>query len=96
MNSMEEELREALNKVIDLTIVHHVEGITRITTGKLIEVTQGLIKLELEWKEHFWSRRTSKAVYICNRKASSVLSICVRAQKALSDAKKPAVDLRTP
>lgn len=92
MEAIEKELRNALNKIIDITIVHHVEGITRITTGTLLEVTDELIRMKLEWKRHFWSRTNDTAVYICNRKAASILSLCVR-ETETNRRKSPAMDL---
>ena len=77
VNDIEKELEAAVDKIVDLTIVHHVEGVRRITTGKLLEVTDSLIKMELEYKKHWWSLKTYKGLYICNRKASSILSLFV-------------------
>lgn len=68
-------LRRNVGKEIDITIVHHVEGRSLRTTGKLVHFNDYIIELELTWKEHFYSIFSKKGRYICNRKASSILSI---------------------
>lgn len=71
---LDRELKALVGKEIDITVVHHLEGQHVRTTGKLLEVNDALIKIELEYKDHFWSR-SKKGIYICNRKATSILSI---------------------
>ena len=75
MKDIEEVLQSLKGKEIDLTIVHHVEGMKRSTTGKLLEVTENMIQMELEYKDHWFSRKTKKCIYTCNRNTCSLLSI---------------------
>lgn len=70
-------LQSYMGKEIDITVVHHVEGVKRTTTGILKEVTPDYLKLILEYKPHRWSLRYKKATYILNRKSCSFLSIVV-------------------
>lgn len=69
-------LRNLVGKEIDFTVVHHVEGEHLRSSGILKEVTEGLIKIEIEFKRHWWSR-TEKGLYVCNRKTCSLLSIFI-------------------
>ena len=68
-------LKRNLNKEIELTIVHHIEARHLVTSGKLVHYDDDVITLEIQWRNHFWNRYKRKALYICNRKASSILSI---------------------
>jgi len=68
-------LKRNLQKDIDLSIVHHINGRVLVTTGKLLYYDDDIITLEIQWRKHFWHGYKRKAVYVCNRKASSILSI---------------------
>lgn len=72
-------LRSLIGKKIDITIVHHVEGQHLRTTGVLCEVTDEMIKIEIEYREHWW-QRYRKGLYVCNRKTNSLLSIFVSSE----------------
>ena len=74
--TIQQVLEEAKGKEIDLVIVHHVEGQHLRTTGKLLDLNEEIIQLELEFREHWYSRK-KKAVYTVNRKACSLLSVVV-------------------
>ena len=77
VEQIEDILRKSIGKQVDLTIVHHVEGQRLRTTGKLVDVTEDVIKLEIEWRQHRWSLRKKKGVYVCNRKSTSLLSLFI-------------------
>ena len=77
MKDIEELLIEALGKEVDLTIVHHVEGLKRSTTGILKTFNENLIVLEMEWKNHWFSRKTENCLYYLNRKSCSILSVVI-------------------
>lgn len=69
-------LKELVDKEIDIVIIHHVEGIHLRTGGILKEVTEDLIKLEVEWRYRWWQKKR-KGLYVVNRKTCSILSIFV-------------------
>lgn len=70
-------LKASIGKIVDITIVHHVEGHHLRTTGKLLEVTDQIIKLEIKYKNHFYSLKEKKMTYVCNRKMCSLLSLTI-------------------
>lgn len=69
-------LGRLIDKEIDFTVVHHVEGTHLRSTGVLREVTDDLMKIEIEYRKHWWSRY-KKGLYVCNRKTCSLLSLFI-------------------
>lgn len=69
-----EVLKQCVGRKVEISIIHHVEGIARVTKGKLIEVTDDLLVMDVECKDHFWYR-TKKMRYNLNRHVCSLQSV---------------------
>lgn len=76
MTEFNDLLKKAIGNQIDITVIHHVEGRSLITTGKLIEVTEDYLAIEILYRDHFWSRKI-RHVYYLNRNSCSLLSLVV-------------------
>lgn len=74
--TIDDVLKQAKGKEIDLTIVHHLESISLRTTGKLVDFNEDLIEMELQYRKRWFSRK-KKAAYVVSRKTCSLLSIVI-------------------
>lgn len=76
-------LENLINRKIEITIVHHVEGTHLRTVGILKEITPEIIRIEIDWKEHWYSKK-SYGDYIVNRKTSSIMSLFIHQKEVTS------------
>ena len=74
MNRIDEILKSLIGKEVDIHYVHTLEGRRMGTMGKLLEVNEEVIRIEIEYKDHFWSKRKTD-IYTMNRKSCSLLSV---------------------
>lgn len=78
---MEKILRDSIGKKIEISVIHNVEGISRITMGILKRVTDNLIIMECSSYRIYrllpFYKKEKKYVYVLNRKSCSLLSLVI-------------------